>query len=140
MVALPVMGSINRSAPCRFNRSGRLRSSHRARRRTRYRGAVSATLSQRAEIEGRYTMHRAIPAPGLSGPAAWAMAALWLATAGLARAETADERDLRDHAVGKNLPAVQTLLASGTNPNVPDHDGRTAVHHAALGRGVGLPE
>ena len=76
-------------------------------------------------------MPGAAAAPTLSAPAAWAIAALWLATAGLARAETADERDLRDHAAGNNLPAVQTLLAGGASPNVPDHDGRTAVHHAA---------
>ena len=76
-------------------------------------------------------MRGATSAPTLSTPAAWAMAALWLATAGLARAETVDERDLRDHAAGNNLSAVQTLLAKGTDPNVPDHDSRTAVHHSA---------
>ena len=62
---------------------------------------------------------------------AFLSAALQLATASMARAETADERDLRDYAGGSNLQAVETLLARGTNPNVPDHDGRTAVHRAA---------
>ena len=57
--------------------------------------------------------------------------ALLLVVAGTARAETADELALRDQAAGNNLPVVQELLAKGTSPNVPDHNGRTAVHHGA---------
>ncbi len=59
------------------------------------------------------------------------MAFALLVLAPAAQGETADERDLRDHAAGNDLPAVQSLLAKGTSPNVPDHSGRTAVHHAA---------
>ncbi len=67
---------------------------------------------------------------GLSFATTLVTAALSVA-AGAAQAETADKRDLRDHAAGNNLPAVQALLAKGASPNVPDHSGRTAVHHAA---------
>ena len=73
---------------------------------------------------------RAWPVSGLSVATVLVTVALSVA-AGTAQAETADERDLRDHAAGNDLPAVQSLLAKGTSPNVPDHSGRTAVHHAA---------
>lgn len=85
-------------------------------------------------VEGR-TMFRAIrfrawPATHLLAATILAAVALSAAT-GAARAETADERDLRDHAIGNDLPAVQSRLAKGASPSVPDHSGRTAVHHAA---------
>ena len=59
------------------------------------------------------------------------MGVLILVLVGAVQAETADERDLRDFAGHNNLQGVETLLARGTSPNVPDHTGRTAVHHAA---------
>ena len=55
-----------------------------------------------------------------------------LATARIAQAETADERSLRGAAEDGRSSEVERLLAEGTNPNVPDHNGRTAVHHAAM--------
>ena len=76
-------------------------------------------------------LFRAPPVSGLFVAIILVSTALLLITAGKARAETADERELRDHAAGNNLQSVQTLLAQGVNPNVPDHNGRTAVHHAA---------
>ena len=59
-------------------------------------------------------------------------AALLLASAGLARAETADERSLRGAAYNGQVGDVKRLLSAGTDPNVPNHGGLTAVHHAAL--------
>ena len=59
-------------------------------------------------------------------------AVLLLASAGLARAETADGRSLRVAAYNGQVDAVGRLLAAGTSPNVPDDDGLTAVHQAAL--------
>lgn len=47
------------------------------------------------------------------------------------RAETADDRALRDFASHDNLERVAQLLAAGANPNVADSHGRTAVHRAA---------
>jgi len=48
-------------------------------------------------------------------PAAWAMAASLPAAAGLARAVTAHERDLRDFAAGNNLPGADVV---GLNDHV----------------------
>ena len=59
---------------------------------------------------------------------------LMLATgAGIAAAETADESRLRQLAgqAGSYANEVRALLAKGASPNVPDRDGRTAVHGAA---------
>lgn len=61
-----------------------------------------------------------------------AAAALLLMASGTARAETADERSLRGAAADGRVSEVERLLAEGTNPDVPDHDGTTAVHYAAL--------
>ena len=59
-------------------------------------------------------------------------ALLLLTAASVARAETDDERSLWGAAWDGRTGEVERLLAKGTNPNVPDHNGRTAVHHAAL--------
>ncbi len=59
------------------------------------------------------------------------IAALLSIAAGAARAETPDERALRDWAMHGNLGEVQRLLAEGADPDVPDHMGRTSVHRAA---------
>ena len=60
--------------------------------------------------------------------------ALMLATgAGIAAAETADDRRVRQLAgqAGSYAGDVRALLAKGADPNVPDRNGRTAVHGAA---------
>lgn len=64
--------------------------------------------------------------------AASAAAALLLAFAGLAQAETADERSLWGAAYEGQVDDVVRLLSAGTDPNVRNHDGLTAVHQAAL--------
>lgn len=64
--------------------------------------------------------------------AASAAAVLLLASAGLTRAETADERSLWGAAYDGQVDDVVRLLTAGTNPNVRNHDGLTAVHQAAL--------
>ena len=63
--------------------------------------------------------------------AAMLTAALLLATTDMARAETVEESELRTAAGSGNSGEVARLLAEGTDPNVPDHNGRTALHHAA---------
>ena len=63
--------------------------------------------------------------------AAMMTAALLLATTDMARAETVEESELRAAAGSGNSGEVARLLAEGTDPNVPDHNGRTALHHAA---------
>ena len=60
------------------------------------------------------------------------MVFLLVAFFGLALAETADEAALRDAARDEKRDEVERLLDKGTSPNVPDHNGRTAVHHAAV--------
>ena len=67
-----------------------------------------------------------------SALASLVIGAVLLTASGIALAETADERGLRGAAYDGRLGEVERLLAEGTNPNVPDHNGRTAVHHAAL--------
>ena len=58
-------------------------------------------------------------------------ATLLLATTDMARAETVEESELRAAAGNGNAGEVERLLAEGTDPNVPDPNGRTALHHAA---------
>ncbi len=60
------------------------------------------------------------------------MAFLLVASLGVALAETADEAALRGAAGDEKLGEVERLLDKGTSPNVPDHNGRTAVNHAAV--------
>ena len=48
----------------------------------------------------------------------------------MARAETVEESELRAAAGRGNSGEVARLLAEGTDPNVPGHTGRTALHHA----------
>ncbi len=60
------------------------------------------------------------------------MVFLLVASLGVALAETADEAALRGAAGDEKLGEVERLLDKGTSPNVPDHNGRTAVHHAAV--------
>ena len=72
--------------------------------------------------------------PSFFPPAPALAIALMLATgAGIAAAETADESRLRQLAgqAGSYANEVRALLAKGASPNVPDRDGRTAVHGAA---------
>ena len=59
------------------------------------------------------------------------VATLLLATTDMARAETVEESELRGAAGSGNSGEVARLLAEGIDPNVPDHNGRTALHHAA---------
>ena len=59
------------------------------------------------------------------------VATLLLATTDMARAETVEESELRGAAGSGNSGEVARLLTEGTDPNVPDHNGRTALHHAA---------
>ena len=64
----------------------------------------------------------------------WAprLTALLLLTAmGMAHAESVDEAALRNAARNADLGKVERLLAKGTDPNVPGHDGWTSVFHAA---------
>ena len=63
--------------------------------------------------------------------AAMLSATLLLATTDMARAETVEESELRGAAGSGNTGEVERLLVEGTDPNVPDHNGRTALHHAA---------
>ncbi len=56
---------------------------------------------------------------------------LLLVVTSMARAETVDESELRSAAGRGNSGEVARLLAAGTDPDVPDHTGRTALHHAA---------
>ena len=56
---------------------------------------------------------------------------LLLVSASMVQAETADERALRSAAADGNRDKVESLLARGTDPNVPDYNGWTALHHAA---------
>ena len=67
-------------------------------------------------------------------PIALAVALMLAICAGLASAETADDRRLRQLAgqAGSHAGDVRALLANGADPNVPDRDGRTAVHGAAV--------
>ncbi len=58
------------------------------------------------------------------------MAFLLAVSLGVASAETVDESELRSAAGRGNSGEVARLLAEGTDPNVPDHTGRTALHHA----------
>ena len=58
-------------------------------------------------------------------------ASLLLVSADMAQADTADERALRGAAADGNRDKVESLLARGTDPNVPDYNGWTALHHAA---------
>ena len=62
-----------------------------------------------------------------------ASAAVFVLGAPIAHGETADERRLRQLAGQAVTYAgeVRALLAKGADPNVPDRDGRTAVHGAA---------
>ena len=76
-------------------------------------------------------MPRTLPmSPALSLLASGAVLVLGAA---LARAETADDVRLRQIAGEAESYAgeVRSLLAKGADPNVPDRDGRTAVHGAA---------
>ena len=62
-----------------------------------------------------------------------ALALMLAAGAGIAAAETADDRRVRQLAGQAHSYAgdVRALLAKGADPNVPDRNGRTAVHGAA---------
>ena len=62
-----------------------------------------------------------------------ALALMLAAGAGIAAAETADDRRVRQLAgqAGSYAGDVRALLAKGADPNVPDRNGRTAVHGAA---------
>ena len=64
---------------------------------------------------------------------ALAIALMLVTGARIAAAETADESRLRQLAgqAGSYANEVRALLAKGASPNVPDRDGRTAVHGAA---------
>ena len=64
---------------------------------------------------------------------ALASGVLLLAATPGAGAETADERALRSAAGSGDVGHAKYLLARGTDPNVPDHNGWTAVHRAAIG-------
>ncbi len=57
-------------------------------------------------------------------------ATLLLAVTAVARAETVEESELRAAAGNGDSGEVAQLLAEGTDPNAPDHTGRTALHHA----------
>ena len=72
-----------------------------------------------------------VNAPCRGAVAAMLTAALLLAMTAMARAETVEESELRAAAGSGNSGEVARLLAEGTDPNVPDHNGRTALHHAA---------
>ena len=56
---------------------------------------------------------------------------LLLVSADMVQAETADERALRGAAANGSRDKVESLLARGTDPNVPDYNGWTTLHHAA---------
>ena len=62
-----------------------------------------------------------------------ALALMLAAGGGIAAAETADDRRVRQLAgqAGSYAGDVRALLAKGADPNVPDRNGRTAVHGAA---------
>ena len=65
-------------------------------------------------------------------PAALAVALMFAFGADTVAAETADDRRLRQLAGQAEHPVqVKALLARGADPNVPDRDGRTALHAAA---------
>lgn len=97
----------NRRRECRVRPAPRtLHTTHTS---VRYGVAPSADLSQQARLRGRFTMRGAATAPTLGTPTAWAMVALLPAAAGQVRAETADERDLRDFAAGNNLPSADVI-------------------------------
>ena len=77
-----------------------------------------------------------MPRTRLISPPALALlagSALLVLGAALARAESADDARLRQLAgqAGSYAGEVRSLLAKGADPNVPDRDGRTAVHGAA---------
>lgn len=76
-------------------------------------------------------MFRALPVSSLTAATFLITTALFVVAAGYAYAETADESALRGAARDENLDEVERLLDKGTDPNVPDHHGWTAVHHAA---------
>lgn len=76
-------------------------------------------------------MFRAIPVSGPVAATFLVAIALFVSMAGFVQAETADEAAFRDAARDEKQDEVERLLDKGTDPNVPDHHGWTAVHHAA---------
>lgn len=79
-------------------------------------------------------MREAATAPTLGTPAPWAMAASLPAAAGLAWAETADERNLRDFAAGNNLPGADVV---GLHDHVGGaHRGDVRVLRSSQGMGA----
>ena len=59
------------------------------------------------------------------------MALSLVASFGMARAQTADENALHGAAWDGKLDQVERLLEKGTDPNAPNQNGWTALHHAA---------
>ena len=76
-------------------------------------------------------MIRTVPVSNLVAATFLVATALFMVTAGVVQAETADEAALRGAARDEKQDEVERLLDKGTDPNVPDHRGWTAVHHAA---------
>ena len=76
-------------------------------------------------------MLRASPLSGLFAATLLVAAALFAVAAGIAQAQTADENALHGAAWDGRLDEVERLLEKGTDPDVPNQNGWTAVHHAA---------
>ncbi len=76
-------------------------------------------------------MRQVQPVPVRTVAAAFLTAALLSMTAGTAQAETADDTALRNAAWDGKIDEVERLLEKGADPDVPDHNGWTALHAAA---------
>ena len=76
-------------------------------------------------------IHNILPVPVRAVATMILTAALLLIAAGTAQAETADDTALRSAAWYGKVDEVERLLGRSADPNVPDHNGWTAMHAAA---------
>ena len=92
---------------------------------------LPASLSGEGRIGGNSMTRSIVNAPCRVAVTVMLAATLLLVMTDMARAETVEESELRAAAGSGNTGEVARLIAEGTDPNVPDHNGRTALHHAA---------